>query len=82
MYRFAAANNLTVVGGAEPHVGIGGWISYAGHGPVSAHYGLGVDQVLELEIITADGLFRTVDENSDAELFWALRGVCEVWRKL
>jgi FAD/FMN-containing dehydrogenase len=75
VYRFAATNNLTIVGGAEPHVGIGGWISYGGHGPVSAYYGLGADQVLEMEIVTADGVFRTVNETSDADLFWALRGV-------
>jgi FAD/FMN-containing dehydrogenase len=81
VYRFAAANNLTVVGGAEPHVGIGGWISYGGHGPVSAYYGLGADQVLEMEIVTADGVLRTVNESSDADLFWALRGVSSVGSK-
>lgn len=75
VYRFAAAHNLTVVGGGEPHVGIGGWISYGGHGPVSAYYGLGADQVLGMEIVTADGVFRTVNETSNADLFWALRGV-------
>jgi FAD/FMN-containing dehydrogenase len=75
VYQFAAANDLTIVGGADPHVGIGGWISYGGHGPVSAYYGLGADQVLEMEIVTADGVLRTVNETSDADLFWALRGV-------
>lgn len=75
VYRFAAENNLTIVGGADPHVGIGGWISYGGHGPVSAYYGLGADQVLEMEIVTADGVLRIVNETSDADLFWALRGV-------
>ena len=75
VYRFAAENNLTIVGGADPHVGIGGWISYGGHGPVSAYYGLGADQVLEMDIVTADGVLRTVNETSDADLFWALRGV-------
>lgn len=75
VYRFASANNLTIVGGSDPHVGIGGWISYGGHGPVSAYYGLGADQVLEMELVTADGMLRTVNETSDADLFWALRGV-------
>ena len=81
VYQFAAANNLTVVGGAEPHVGIGGWISYGGHGPVSAYYGLGADQVLEMEIVTADGMLRTVNETSEADLFWALRGVSSTGRR-
>lgn len=78
IYSFAAAHNITVVGGAEPHVGIGGWISHGGHGPVSAYYGLGADQVLEMEVVTADGVLRTVNEASDADLFWALRGVCDM----
>jgi hypothetical protein len=80
IYRFAAANNLTIVGGAEPHIGIGGWISYGGHGPVSAYYGLGADQVLEMEIVTADGVLRTVNETSNPDLFWALRGVSSMSR--
>jgi FAD/FMN-containing dehydrogenase len=75
IYAFAAKHNLTVVGGAEPNVGIGGWISHGGHGPVSAYYGLGADQILEMEVVTADGVLRTVNETSEADLFWALRGV-------
>lgn len=75
IYQFAAENNITVVGGADPHVGIGGWIANGGHGPVTAHYGMGADQVLEMEVVTADGKLRTVNEKSDSDLFWALRGV-------
>jgi hypothetical protein len=75
IYNFAASNNVTVVGGGEPNVGIGGWISHGGHGPVSAHYGMGADQVLEMEVVTADGVLRVVNEESDPDLFWALRGV-------
>jgi hypothetical protein len=75
IYNFAAMNNITVVGGGEVNVGIGGWISHGGHGPVSAHYGLGADQVLEMEVVTADGVLRVVNEESEPDLFWALRGV-------
>jgi FAD/FMN-containing dehydrogenase len=75
IYKFAAKRNLTVVGRAEPNVSIGGWIAHGGRGPVSAYYGLGADQVLEMEVVTADGVLRTVNETSEADLFWALRGV-------
>jgi hypothetical protein len=75
IYAFAAENNITVVGGADTGVEIGGWIAYGGHSPVSACYGMGVDQVLEMEVVTADGVLRTVNEDQDAELFWAMRGV-------
>lgn len=73
--KFAAEHNITIVGGADPHVGIGGWIANGGHGPVSAHYGMGADQVLEMEVVTADGNLRTANENTNSDLFWALRGV-------
>lgn len=76
LYEFAAEHNVTALGGADLNVGIGGWLSHAGHSPVSARYGMGADQVLEMEVVTADGILRTVDENNDPDLFWALRGVC------
>ena len=33
----------------------GGWGQAGGHSPVSASYGLGVDQALEYKVVTADG---------------------------
>jgi FAD/FMN-containing dehydrogenase len=75
IYSFASEHNVTVVGGADRGVGIAGWISYGGHSPVSGHYGLGADQVLEMEVVTADGVLRTVNEHDEPDLFWALRGV-------
>jgi hypothetical protein len=75
IYAFAAERNVTVVGGADTGVGIAGWVAYGGHSPVSGHYGMGADQVLEMEVVTADGVLRTVNEHDDPDLFWALRGV-------
>ena len=37
-------------------------------------YELGVDNVLEFEIVTADGQLRTANECTNSDLFWALRG--------
>ena len=75
LYAEAAKNNITVVGGADANVGIGGWITGAGHSPLSSRYGLGADQVLEMEVVTADGEFRTINTKKNSELFWAIRGV-------
>lgn len=72
---FAAANDLTIVGGADLHVGIGGWIQGGGHGPVAARYGMGADQVVEMEVVTAAGEYLTIDENRNSDLFWAMQGV-------
>ncbi|KAH8697804.1 hypothetical protein BGW36DRAFT_397449 [Talaromyces proteolyticus] len=74
IYDVAAAHNLTAVGGGDVNVGIGGWILGGGHSPVSSWYGLGADQILELEVVTADGEYRVVNEKSYPDLFWALRG--------
>ncbi|KAF8887280.1 hypothetical protein CPB84DRAFT_1849918 [Gymnopilus junonius] len=56
VYAFAAANNVTVVAGADPGVGLsGGWVMGGGHGGLSPSMGLGVDRVLEFKIVTPDG---------------------------
>jgi FAD/FMN-containing dehydrogenase len=75
IYAEAARHNITVVGGGDVSVGIGGWITGAGHSPISSKYGLGADQVLEMEVVTANGTLLTINENSYPGLFWAMRGV-------
>lgn len=71
----AAENDITIVTGADPGVGIGGWTTGGGHGPLSSRYGLGVDQVLAMEVVTADGKFLKIDKDHHPGLFWAMRGV-------
>lgn len=41
---------------------------------MSPTYGLGVDNVINLEVVLADGRHVNVDECSHPDLFWALRG--------
>ncbi|KAF1983708.1 FAD-binding domain-containing protein [Aulographum hederae CBS 113979] len=68
-------HNQIIVGGADPSVGIGGgWFMGGGHGPYSNQYGLGADNVLELEVVTPTGEKVVANENSYPDLFWALRG--------
>lgn len=71
----AAANNVTVVTGSDPTVGIGGWLAGGGHGPVTSRFGLGADQVVEMEVVTATGQFLTINNQQHQDLFWAMRGV-------
>ena len=75
IYAEVAKYNLTIVGGADPGVGVGGWYTGGGHSPVSSLYGLGADQVLEMEVVTANGSFLTINEHAFPDLFWAMRGV-------
>jgi FAD/FMN-containing dehydrogenase len=37
-------------------------------------YGLAADHVLAIHAVTADGRFVTATEETNSELFWALRG--------
>ena len=75
VYDFAASNDLTIVGGSDPHVGIGGFLLGGGHGPVSAKYGMGADQVVEIEVGKAYGQHSVINEHVEPDLFWAMRGV-------
>lgn len=52
----------------------GGWGQNGGYGPLTAQYGLGVDQWLEAKIVTADGELRVANRVANADLFWAIRG--------
>lgn len=41
---------------------------------LSPQYGLGVDNTLQYEIVTADGKLQIANECTNSDLFWALRG--------
>lgn len=55
-------------------VGLGGITLGGGVGYLSRKYGLTIDHLLAAEVVTADGQLLHVDENSHADLFWAIRG--------
>ncbi|RMZ71130.1 isoamyl alcohol oxidase [Pyrenophora seminiperda CCB06] len=66
---------MLVTVGAVASVGIaGGFGQGGGHGPLGPKYGLMVDQAVEFDVVTADGKKRTINECSDPDLFWAMRG--------
>ncbi|KAF2687487.1 FAD-binding domain-containing protein [Lentithecium fluviatile CBS 122367] len=74
VYTAANERNLVVVAGSSQDVGIVGWFSGGGHGPLSSTYGFGVDNVLQITIVTPDGTLRTASPCLNPDLFWALRG--------
>lgn len=63
-----------VQGGGCATVGVAGLIQSGGFGSHSKRYGLAAASLLEAEVVSADGVIRTVDANREPELFWALRG--------
>lgn len=74
VYEAAAQHNAIVVGGSAQDVGIVGWFTGGGHGPLSSSYGHGVDNVLQVKIVTPDGKLRTANSCLNSDLFWAIRG--------
>jgi len=55
-------------------VGIGGLTLGGGIGYLSRAHGLTIDDLLAVELVTADGAVVEVDAERDPDLFWALRG--------
>jgi FAD/FMN-containing dehydrogenase len=66
---------LTIVSGGAGTVGVGGFFMGGGHGALSSTYGMGADQVLQIEMVTPGGEILTVNECQHQDLFWAMRGV-------
>jgi FAD/FMN-containing dehydrogenase len=60
--------------GDTPTVGVGGITLGGGIGFLVRKNGLTIDDVLGAEVVTADGELLRVDEETHADLFWALRG--------
>ncbi|KAF2027845.1 FAD-binding domain-containing protein [Setomelanomma holmii] len=75
VFRDADRQGRIVVGGSTRTVGAaGGWFTGGGHSAWSYFYGLGVDNVLEINAVTADGEVKILNEHTDAEHFWPIRG--------
>ncbi|KAI2633137.1 FAD-binding domain-containing protein [Hypomontagnella submonticulosa] len=67
-------NMTTVVAGGYTVGAYGGWMTGGGHSALASTYGMGADQVLSLQVVTADGRFLTADPYQNTDLFYALRG--------
>ena len=69
-----AEQGLALGFGDTGSVGIGGITLGGGVGYLVRKHGLTIDNLLAVEIVTADGRVRAVDETHEPDLFWALRG--------
>ncbi|HTT07734.1 MAG TPA: FAD-binding oxidoreductase [Gammaproteobacteria bacterium] len=74
MVAATAPHQLATPGGFNPDVGIGGLTLGGGYGALTRLFGLACDNLIDVELINAQGGRVTVDEHRDPELFWALRG--------
>jgi len=60
--------------GLCPMVGIGGLAPAGGHGYFTRNFGLTTDYIQEMNIVTGEGTLLTVNNSTNSDLFWALRG--------
>jgi FAD/FMN-containing dehydrogenase len=70
----AGQHRLAVTGGAVSTTGIAGLTLGGGLGWLMAKHGLAADNLLAVDLVTADGDLLEVTDGSDPDLFWALRG--------
>ncbi|GAD93030.1 oxidoreductase [Paecilomyces variotii No. 5] len=76
LYARGSLEGYTVVGGECPTVGAaGGFLQGGGVSSFLSHtWGLAVDNVLQFEVVTAQGDLVVANAYQNQDLFWALRG--------
>ncbi|MFE7973232.1 FAD-binding oxidoreductase [Streptomyces shenzhenensis] len=65
---------LASSGGCAPGIGVGGFVLGGGTGRLDRAFGLAVDDLLGVELVTADAERVRAGADENPELFWALHG--------
>jgi len=65
---------LAVPSGIVTHTGVSGLTLGGGIGWVMRKYGLTIDQLLSVDLVTADGETVRASEDQNSDLFWGVRG--------
>lgn len=65
---------LAVPAGIISTTGVGGLTLGGGVGHLSRKFGLTIDNLLEADMVLADGSYVTVNAEQNTDLFWAIRG--------
>lgn len=76
LYAFVAGQGFRAIGGTCASVGVaGGYTAGGGHSLLNGLYGMAADNVLEWELVTADGAhIVATPTNNHSDLYWAMSG--------
>jgi FAD/FMN-containing dehydrogenase len=72
--RETQAFGLAVPAGIVTHTGVAGLTLGGGIGWIMRKHGLSIDQLVSVDLVTADGEFVQVSADQNADLFWGVRG--------
>ena len=72
--RAAQEYGLACPVGVVGHTGVGGLTLGGGMGRLERKHGYTIDNLLSVDLVTADGVVHHVTDRDDPELFWGLRG--------
>jgi FAD/FMN-containing dehydrogenase len=60
--------------GTVSHTGVGGLVTGGGFGRVARRFGLSIDNLVAVNVVTADGELRRASATENQDLFWGVRG--------
>lgn len=70
----AMACGLVTTAGTVSHTGVGGLTLGGGYGRLARRFGLALDNLAAVDIVTADGEERHASAADNPDLFWGVRG--------